>query len=260
MKHVMILSAGVIVLITQASVLVSVSQNRGDAPGGTIELTERELHLPRASSESTAIFLELEWDTLTAPEDYRRAPLWLDAAKLSELGFDCHMPVTHAWASEYYKSLAARPLYVVLEYEGEAWKSAPPERTRKTRLFAIDAGTNANKLREQYTDVNRFVIVRALVGLIFQERSVPDHKLLPQPRLQGRIDRIMPNQIFVPLPYSKTLQGLRVRKESDHDPEEREPRFTATISWGRRHEPWVIGIRRLPGDASDNLSPELSLN
>jgi hypothetical protein len=254
MKRIMILSACAIVLITQASVLVSVSQNRRDTPGGTVELTERELHLPRADSESTAIFLELEWDTLTAPEDRRRAPLWLDAAKLSELGFDCHIPMTHPQAAAYYKSLAARPVFVVLEYEGQAWKNAPPDRRQQTRLFAIDAGRKADKLREQYPDMNRFIIARALVGLIYQDRSVPDYKLLPQPHLQGRI-RILPNRIFVPLPYDKTLQDLRVRDESDQDPDERAPRFAATISWGRHHEPWVTAIRRLPGDAPVTPGP-----
>jgi hypothetical protein len=255
MKRIMILSACAIVLITQASVLVSVSQNRRDTPGGTVELTERELHLPRADSESTAIFLELEWDTLTAPEDRRRAPLWLDAAKLSELGFDCHLPVTHPHAGAYYKSLAAKPVFVVLEHEGQAWKNAPSDRRRKTRLFAVDAGRNASQLREQYTDMGRFIIARALVGLTFQDRSDPDYKLLPQPRLQGRIVRIMPSQIFVPLPYSKTLQGLRVRNDSVQDPDEREPRFAATISWGRHHEPWVTAIRRLPVDVPVTPGP-----
>jgi len=255
MKRILILSAGAIVLITQASALLSVSQNRRDAPGGTIELTERELHLPRADSESTAIFLELEWDTLTAPDDRRRRPLWLDAVKLSKLGFDCHIPVTHPRASAYYRSLAARPVFVVLEYEGQAWKDAPSDRRRRTRLFAIDAGRNANELREQYADMNRFIIARGLVGLTFQDRSVSDYKLLPQPRLQGQIDRIMPNQIFVPLPYSKTLQGLRVRNESAQDSDEREPRFAATISWGRHHEPWVTAIRRLSEDAPGGSRP-----
>lgn len=255
MKRLLILSAGIIILLTQASALISVAQNRRDTRGGTIELTERELHLPRADSESTAIFLELEWDTITAPEDRRRAPLWLDATKLSELGFDCHMPMAHAQAAAYYKSLAAMPVFVVLEYEGQAWRNAPPDRRQQTRLFAIDAGRQAGKLREQYPDMNRFIIVCALVGLIYQDRSIPDYKLLPQPRLQGRIDRIMPNQIFVPLPYSKTLQGLRGRDNADQNPEERAPRFAATISWGRHHEPWVTAIRRLPGDTA--VTPEL---
>ncbi len=245
MKRIMILSAGAIILATQASVLISVSRNRGDAPGGTIELTERELHLPRAGSESTAIFLELEWDMLTAPKDRRRAPRWLDAAKLSELGFDCHVPMTDPHTGAYYKSLPARPVYVVLEYEGKAWKNAPPDRRRKTRLFAIDAGRDAHELREQYVDRGRFIITRGLVGLIFQEHSIPDYKRLPEPRLQGRIDRIMPSQVFVPLPHSKTLQGLRVT-ESAQDPDESAPRFAATLSWGRHYEPWVTAIRRLP--------------
>jgi hypothetical protein len=255
MKRIMILVAGTIVLLTQASALISVAQNRRDTRGGTIELTERELHLPRADSESTAIFLELEWDTLTAPEDRRRAPLWLDAAKLSALGFDCQLPMTHPQAAAYYKSIAARPVFVVLEYAGQAWKKAPPDRRRQTRLFAIDAGRKAHRLREQYPDRNRFIIVRALVGLIYQDRSVPDYKLLPQPHLQGRIDRIMPNQVFVPLPYNKTLQGLRGRDDAGQDQHENAPRFAATISWGRRYEPWVTAIRRLPGDASVTPGP-----
>lgn len=250
MKHIMIIGAGVVVLVTQVSALWSVSQNRREAPGGTIELSEHELNLPRASSESTAIFLQLEWDTLTAPEDPRRLPVWLDAAKLSQLGFNCHIPVSHPRASAYYKSLGARPVFVVLEYAGEAWKNAPTDRRQKTRLFAVDAGRDAHKLREQYADTNRHIVTRALVGLIFQERSVPDRKLLPEPRLQGRINWIMPSRIFVPRPHSQVLQGLRGRDDDDKDPDDRAPRFAATIAWGKRYEPWVTAIRRLPDDVS----------
>ena len=255
MKHILIISAGIVVLGTQAAVLRSVSQNRAAAPGGTIEMTERELHLPRASSESTAIFLELEWDTLTAPEGYRRAPLWLDAAKLSELGFDCHLPVTHARAGEYYKSMPARPVFVVLEYEGQAWKNAPVDRGQMTRLFAVDAGRDAQELREKYADTGRYIIARAVVGIIFQDRSVPEGKLLPQPRLQGRINWIMPNQVFVPRPHSQMLQGLRGRDESDQDPDDRAPRFAATVAWGKRYEPWVTAIRRLPDGVPSDTRP-----
>jgi len=250
MKRAMVLAAAGVILAANAWLLISVSRNRSDAPGGTVELTERELHLPSRSGESTAVFLELDWDTLSISPEHPRAPQWLDAAKLAELGFDCRVAVTRATVRNYYRSMRTALVFLVLEYEGEAWKQASPDRKRKTRLFAVDAGRHPHRLREKYADTARYIITRGLVTLRFLERGIPGEKGPPQPRLQGWIDAVLPDRIFVPLPHSKVLEDLRHRGGSSQDRffAEGGPRFAVTVSWGRNHEPWMSGVRRIAVD------------
>lgn len=247
MKRAIVLAAAGVILAANAWLLISVSRNRSDAPGGTVELTERELHLASRSGESTAVFLELDWDTLSISPEHRRVPQWLDAAKLAELGFDCRVAVTQPYAPVYYNSLRTALVFLVLEYEGEAWKQASPDRQRKTRLFAVDAGRHPHRLREKYADTARYIITRGLVTPRVQERSIPGEKGPPQPRLQGWIE-VLPDRIFVPLPHSKVLEDLRHRGGSSHDGVEGGPRFAVTVSWGRNHEPWMSGVRRIAVD------------
>ena len=248
MKRAIVLAAAGVILAANAWPLISVSRNRSDAPGGTVELTERELLLPSRSGESTAVFLELDWDTLSISPEHRWEPQWLDAAKLPELGFDCRVAVTHPDARKHYRSMRTALVFLVLEYEGEAWKQASPNRKRKTRLFAVDAGRHPHRLREKYADTARYIITRGLVNLRFQERSIPEEKRLPQPRLQGWIEAVLPDRIFVPLPHSKVLEDLRHGGGSSHDGVEGGPRFAVTVSWGRNHEPWMSGVRRIAVD------------
>ncbi len=242
----MVLAAAGIVLAANAWVAVSVSENRGDARGGTVELTERELHLDSEGGESTAIFLHIEWDSISSRPRDRGAPRWLDAAKLAELGFDCSYPVTRPDARERYGSMTATEVFVVLEHEGEAWKEADPKRERKTRLFAVDAGRDPSRLREKYADAARYIIARGLARAFLYEPDPREGNPPSQPRLQGRIETLFPDEIFVPLPHSKALEGLRGRDEPERDKQEAEPRFAVTVSWGKLYEPWVIGARRLP--------------
>ncbi len=247
MKRAMVLAAAGVILVANAWVLISVARNRSDERGGTVELTERELRLPARIGESTAMFLELDWDTLSSAPENRRAPQWLDAAKLAELGFDCRVAVAQPYARFYYSSMRTALVFLVLEYEGEAWKQASPDRKRKTRLFAVDAGRHPHRLREKYADTARYIITRGLVTLRFQERSIPGEKGPPQPCLQGWIE-VLPDRIFVPLPHSKVLEDLRHRGGSSHDGVERGPRFAVTVSWGRNHQPWISGVRRIAVD------------
>lgn len=111
-----------------------------------------------------------------------------------------------------------RAVFVVLEYAGDAWKQAGPDRNRKTRLFAVDAGREPRHLRQQHKDTSRYIITRALVGASFREDGIP--------RLEGWLRTLVPNQVFVPRPHSLALEGLRQRGASARDEAEREPRYT----------------------------------
>jgi hypothetical protein len=245
MRRVLLLTAAAVVLAANAWALIAAWRNRSDSRGGTVELTERELHLGEMPWESTATLLELNWDVLSDVPKEGGPPAWLDAAKLAELGFDCTVPVDGPNAKEHYASMPPAAVFVVLEYEGQAWRQARPDRPRKTRLFAVDAGRDAGVLRDRHPDAKRHVITRGVVRLSYQEQSIPDGTRLATPRLQGWIQTVLPNQIFVPQPYSRALEEFRHRGPPMPEPEEGEPRFAVTVSWGADYEPWVRGVRRL---------------
>jgi len=253
MRRVLVLTAAAVVLATNAWILIAAWHNRSGPSGGTMELTERELRLVQVPWESTATSLELRWDVVSdAPGD---RPAWLDATKLAELGFDCTVPVRSPNAKEHYESMPPMLFFVVLEYEGVAWRQArrgDPE--PETRLFVVDAGRDARRLRDRYADTERYVITRGVVRLKYEGPSPEDGMLLATPRLRGRISSILPSQIFVPRPHSRVLEEFRHRGPPAPDPPEGEPRFAVTVSWGSNYEPWVLGVRRLTAESLERKS------
>jgi hypothetical protein len=245
MRRVLVLTAAAVVLAANAWSLIAAWRNGSGASYSSMELTERELRLVQVPWESTATLLEVRWDVISEPPRYRGPPAWLDATKLSELGFDCTVPVSSPNAKEHYASMPAAPIYLVLEYEGEAWRQACRDREPKTRLFVVDAGRDARGLRDRYADAERYIVVRGVVRLSYQKRGFPDGTPLATPRLQGRIESILPSQIFVPQPFSRRLEGFRHRGPPAPEPPEGEPRFAVSVSWGSNYEPWVHGVRPL---------------
>jgi hypothetical protein len=251
MRRVLVLTAAVVVLASNAWVLTAAWRNRSGPSGGTVELTERELRLVQVPWESTATLLELSWDVLSDVPQDRGPPTWLDAAKLAELGFDCTVPLDSPNAKEHYASMPPAVVFLVLEYEGQAWRQARRDRKLRTRLFVVDAGRDAGGLRDRYPDTKSHVITRGVVRLSYQEHGIPEGTPLVTPRLQGRIDTVLPSEIFVPRPHNWLLEGLRHHGPPAPEPAEGEPRFAVTVSWGSNYEPWVGGVRRLTVDAPE---------
>lgn len=248
-------AAGVVVLAANLGAIVSGLSNRGHAPGGTLELTERELALPTLFEDSTVLLLELQWAAYPCEPQDERAPAWLTPAKLGELGFDCREPVTSPHADDHYGAMAPRSVCVVLEFEGEAEKESSRQRTSRTRLFAVDAGREPARLREKYPDISRHVIVRAVVRPFLRTRNPADGKLLAEPRLGGWIQEVQPNSVFVPPPHSTVLQGLPRRPGAERNGPPLPPRYAVAVSWGTHYEPWVRSVRLLPAPADGETKP-----
>jgi len=249
MKRALVLAAAVVELVANAWVVVSTLRNRGDTPGGNVELTERELRLLPISDDSTAVFLELRWEVASNEPEDDGAPAWLNAVKLEELGFDCRVPVDSPHAQDHYHSVPSALLFVVLEFEGDAWKKSGG--SRPSRLFVVDVGRDARRLRTQYPDTARHLISRGVVRPFLKNRSRRENRPLPQPRLSARIESVLPQLIFVPSSHSSVLQGLRHRPDSPREKGEAAPppRYSVTVSWGAHYEPWVRSVRLLPAAA-----------
>lgn len=245
MKRLLWLAAALLVLVANGWVMIAAQRNRSETPGGTVELTEREVRLRRIASDSTACFLELRWDLNTNEPDDEGAPAWLNPTKLQALGFDCRVPLDSPHAREHYRSLSPALLYVVLEFDGPAAQKSG--RNSRSRLVAVDVGRDARQLRTQYPDPGRHLICRGMVRPYLKERSKRDARPLSPPRLSGRIQSLVPGTIFVSPPHHRALQGLVPGPESAKgEDQDALPRYAVTLSWGAAYEPWVRGARLLP--------------
>lgn len=245
MRLTVIIAAAAVVVVANAWALVAARRNQGRAEGGTLELTEREVPLLRVPWETTATQLELHWDVLSDAPAGDGPAAWLDAAKLAELGYDCSVALDDAQAREHYNSLPPVEVFVVLEYEGAAWRKSQRGPEMGTRLFVVDAGHDAVHLRQQYPGDNTHVITRGSIRPFYQERSIPDGATLAAPRLRGWVQDILPSRIFVPPPHGAALEAFRDQGPPDSEPAETAPRYAVTVSWGSDYEPWVLAVRRL---------------
>jgi hypothetical protein len=256
-----------LVLAVNAFVLAGVVRNRAGAPDAALTLTERELGLSVGHSreENNGVALELDWNAGEHPLD------WFDQGKLAELGFDD----TQGTDSDPRPS-AARALpkkaFVVLEYEGAAWEryklrkeqelfelledlrqgkietdQAEDQRAQiegslraGSRLFAVDAGIDPEKLRERYPDRERYIIAPAMVRANEQweeERRV----------LRGHVSAILTDTFHVPSDLHPPLMALpsqgRLSRYQYYQPgQDLRPRYEVRVGWGKRYEPWVAGV------------------
>jgi hypothetical protein len=123
-------------------------------------------------------------------------------------------------------------------------------------LVAVDAGRDPDALRAKYPDKAQHIITRSVVRPVLLDRNGRDGTPLTPPLLTGRIE-VIPSLVFVPPPYSRTLQGLRQRGDDrPTDVRAPGPRYGVTVSWGVRFEPWVEGVRLLPGTNAALTPPE----
>ncbi len=240
--------ASAVVVVSNVWALGLAAINRQGEPDAVLQLTEREAQLVPGGTENTAVSLRLAW---TGPNVARDAD-WFDQSKLSELGFDCNVPVTRENAKHYY-GRPPRRVYAALEYEGPAWQRyaaglAPVVDTTSvygvSHLMLVDLDRDAARLRARYPDRTRVAIVHAIVGLtVVSERG-------RAPRLRGLVFGVLPSELNLPRDLRRTVEPLVARTSpgratdlSGATAQLRGPHYVATVRWGGRLEPWVEAIR-----------------
>lgn len=262
MKRPGLLSAAAIVVAANAAAWAAAAWNRSGEPEAVLVLTERELRLPPRQAENTALALSLVFEPhAEQPREEPREAGWFDRAKLESIGFDCGRPVSDANA-EYYRTRVPRSTFAALEFEGDTWRKqveqSPPRVVRypamplpdgtagqaprdpllDTHLVPIDVDNDPAALRARHPDRRAVAIVEATVALRYV--SAPGQP----PFLEGRVTTVLPRAINVPREWRSVLTPLQQpeRRLRVWPPPPTEPRFRATIAWGKRLEPRVTNV------------------
>lgn len=287
-----------LLLVTNAAILSAAASNRWGGPRQKLELTERELAMPAfREEENTGLLLSRVLGD-DAPAVVARAafrnhyalpradPPWLDRAKLRELGFRRDIDPSDPAAGEICDAELSRRVLIVLEFDGEAWKSwlaaqeerlnelrlrvergetdrkrlqdaeivLALDRAMRSRLFPVDAGTDAESLLRRYPDRGRYLVARGVVSLALvreQDRA---------PRLRSIVE-LLPNEVHVPTslrPHFKrflpeeTPQQVFDREHKEPEgtwPSPTPPRYRAALAFGRRLQPWIASVASLDAPA-----------
>lgn len=212
----------------------------------------------------------------------RRQAAWFDQAKLESIGFDCSRPLTSEGAGLFYGKMLPRKTFVVLEYEGTAWQNWKDRHQRwiaekteevrrgketrknlaelkkkfdtslktRSRLFAVDAGNDAAQLRRKYQERGRYIIAPAKVRLAFHFKKENGREIK---YLEGVISEILVDEINVPLSKREVLdQLIKNEKNRQHGyrgygymARQRPPSYTVVLRYGKRFEPWIVGIEKI---------------
>ncbi|UCF89266.1 MAG: DUF4824 family protein [bacterium] len=288
-----VIAALALIVVANIGVLAGSVYNRSGGPWQKITLTERELALPRyyafLSREDSGMFLQLRYYSGSSEQS------WFGRDKLEDLGFDVpkHIKEVQAKRGEL-RSFGPQKVFVVLEYDGEAWKSYRDrvlenmEEIRKnmedgalsrdagdrrlsiiektlletTRLFPIDASLDPEKLRNTYPDMGRYLIVPASYRVFVETKLDLEHGEVQVTDIKGLIQEVLVTRLHLSKSMRLDLDQI-IRQAGEPETaggsggKERlfgaggkgnAPRYEAVVGYGKRFEPWIIGVVPFSGE------------
>jgi len=273
-----IIAAMVLIVLVNAVVLLGAFRNRSGADS-VLEMTERELRLDISSRENSGVSFRIDVN-----RDWDKPLEWFDRRKLTEVGFDLTGWKPNVIDATGTKKILPRRAYVVLEYQGNAWKqwdggmrrdiekAARKElreekekkdrereivnlewrRTHASRLFPVDVGLDPGVLRSRYPDRRRYALAPAVVNLMVRYGESPN---TGNAKVFGSISEILCDQVTIPLSLQGQLTEF-LRKTgvswseyySNEKTAVKSPRYTAVIKFGKRYEPWVESVMRIKSE------------
>jgi Domain of unknown function (DUF4824) len=253
MKRGSLLSAAAVVLVANAFTLAHAWRNRSGPADSDITLTERELTEDyKANDEDSGVSLHLRWTDQWRSLYMLHSPLpWLDQKILKEVGFDIRVAPSDKAASDFYARQRARRAFVALEYDGPSWRKwiddvehqaqqpfavipgMKPTNPREvsTRLVAIDASSDAARLRGRHPDKGSVIIVPAVIRIGVEPKGA---KPAAHPQLYGSIEQI-PSSIHVPLPFSDVFRRLPAGDRNT-------AKYRVHLRYGSLLEPWIVAV------------------
>jgi len=272
----LMLSAVLLLLLTNIVVLSGVAYNRAGEPVVSLELTERELTMVqsyRRADENSGTALSLQWQVSGGGElpEFLFAggssPEWLDEAKLSALGFDLaalkrdKKRDRHRWGS------LAREVVIVLEYDSEAYQQALLLADRQVsqlreKLVESPGDENlADKLKQSEERLTRlklsqtrlYAVDAGLEQQALAEKYADSDKYLfvrgdigprwDDDAVTGQIQRLYVQRVHVPLPYSQQLAELtQGQRFNAYNVDPIAPRYQVRLNVGKRLEPWITAV------------------
>ena len=199
-------------------------------------------------------------------------PIWFNARKLIELGFTIDETTCSYKYSNREKEPLPKDAFIVFEYDGTAYQEAlkraeeclnkaeaalkahttdkdtqdrfenakrrlEQERATESRLFAIDAGLNADKLRERYSDRSKFIIMPGVVELTCRSYN-------KKREVVGCISDIRVEKINVPLKHRKLFDAI-VAQDKFGRRKQQGPRYKVEVAYGSRFEPWIKAVKEV---------------
>lgn len=262
----------VLILATHAVVLLGVAYNRSGTPQAVLSLSQRELRLPYdRHADNSGLSLRLDIRGLYAQQyihtDSADLSDWLNKEKLAVLGVDVSEPDDMQYRNRRHMKRLSKPVLLVLEFNGPAYQQAREkaqarlsraiaqrlsnnalkearqaleiELNSNSRLFLIDAGLNAQALREQYPDTTRYLILPGRIEPLELGSTESRPRLLT-----GRVSELGTQRINVPAVFSTMLEPLRqqVQGRRYEDGESDAFGFNATVAFGQRFEPWIVEL------------------
>lgn len=254
MKYASLLAAAAIVLTGNTFALIHAWHNRTGTIETDITLTERELELSsNLSNDDSGVTLSLRW---TEPRRtlFRQVPRWLDQNILRQLGFDTSVAPSDGNAAEFYGRQRPRQVFVALEYDGPAWRKLLSELEQEARdhpevfssrlppyllepqthLIAVDASTDASRLRGRHPDRHSTIILPAVVRIAVQpsDPTAPEEVQRPG-HVFGTLQEI-PTAIHVPKPFSDLFRRMPKDRSKWH--------YRVHLRFGASFEPWIAGV------------------
>lgn len=175
----------------------------------------------------------------------------------------------------------ARRAFVVLEYDGNSWRAwlakrevavaeirervergledrgklsdaealLAIDRTSRSRLMPVDSGLDPGPLRTRYPDRHRYIVVPGFIGVrsaVIADRSAT---------FRGSIERVAVDSITVPRRFlslmepfvprateQEVFQRARDDAAASRWPAPANPRYRATVAYGRRLDPWLVEV------------------
>lgn len=269
-----LLAGSALILLTNAVVLLGAAYNRSDEPESRLQLSQREFQHDRWSNfkDNSAITLTLNWRIVrekpSQQHDYDfdsgysagkwGTPVWLNKAKMAELGFDVAKLAATSENGRHYKESLSREALLVLELNDQAYQhelkrardyaeqsrallATNPDKQEfkqraknaeeyykneqkiNSRLFVIDAGIDIQKLRTAYPDRTRYAIVHGLIhpGTMHEKNET---------QVWGNISELHAERINVPLNYRQVFDTVAP--------------YEVTVAFGKRLEPWITAASR----------------
>jgi len=260
-----LIAGSALILLTNAVVLLGAGYNRDGEPDSQLLLTQRELQHSawQETRDNSGMTLMLNWRFEQAGQNDLDSglysvrwgmPVWLDKAKMSELGFDVDKLASTVEYGRHYQELQPKEVLLVLELNDKAYQhqlqrakdyldqakarldAAPDiaELKRKeknaeenyqhelqsnSRLFVIDAGLDLPKLRATYPDRARYAIVHGLIrpGTVREQNKTG---------VGGYISELQADRINVPFSYRQVFGNAAP--------------YEVAVAFGKRLEPWIV--------------------